>query len=559
MAEPSTPTALLDDATATPRAVGSAPAPRLGQLGVATSLPATPLALDASSQKALLSRGDSVTTPAPGADTDAAAPGAVSIYDLRTRRDKWYILMAAAFLALLTPATDTIYLPALVQIAGSLPGAGNPDLLLLSVSLYMVMVGVTTLLWGPLSDRFGRRVVLLATLLLYIAFTVGCIFARDIGALIGLRAVQGAVVGSTVSVTQAIIADMFAPAERGYAMGVWTIPLLVGPIAAPAIGGAITQAMDWRATFILLAALGAVLTALAVVVPETHQWMTLQRRQRAHDAACKDHTAGATAAASAPPPPLPPVVEAASIHPPEMLAPWVPLTYLVEPALSPVVAVGAASFATMFVSLTTFPSALAQPPYSLSEGLIGVCYLPIGVALMVGSHWGGAASDAAGARRPGVPSARLIPNLLGALALPAGALVYGLCFQYGVNLAGPLVGHLGVGFGAACFGPAQMAYISSLKQRQAAAAAAGMLALNFSMAGLLISVAVPLEQALGLAGLFGLLAAVNVAIIAWAGAVVALDVRRHARATSVGSDSSKDIVVATTSDGTAAAAAGATV
>jgi multidrug resistance protein len=541
MTEVSSPTALLDDSAATPRAVGGAPTP----------LPDTPVGqqADASSKKALLSRGDSVS-----------APAAVSIYDLRSRREKWYILLAAAVIALLTPATDTIYLPALVQIAGSLPGASNPDLLLLSVSLYMVMVGVTTLLWGPLSDRFGRRVVLLVTLVLFIAVTIGCIFARDIGALIGLRAVQGAVVGSTVSVTQAIIADLFAPPERGYAMGVWTIPLLVGPIAAPAIGGAITQAWDWRATFTLLAGLGALLTALAAAVPETHQWMTLQRRQRAYDAACKDHHQqhGGGAAVTAPPPPLPPVAEAAEIHPPEMLAPWVPLTFLVEPALSPVVAVGAASFATMFVSLTTFPSVLAQPPYSLSEGIIGVCYLPIGVALMAGSHWGGAASDAAGARRPGVPSARLIPNLLGALALPAGALVYGLCFHYGVNLAGPLVGHLGIGFGAACFGPAQMAYISSLKQRQAAAAAAGMLALNFSMAGLLISVAVPLEQALGLAGLFGLLAGVNVAIIAWAGVVVALDVRRHARRTSVTSSSIKDVGAASDVEAVAAAAVAST-
>lgn len=474
-----------------------------------------------------------VDPPAPrvGADGNGTEIEEVSIYNVRQRRQKHFILAAAAFISILTPFTDTVYLPALHSVEKSLKGA-DQDTVAASVSVYMAAVGVVSLLWGPCSDKWGRRNPILVSLVLYLAFTLGCIWSPDIGSLIGLRAVEGAVVGSTISVTQGVIADTFAPHERGTAMGWFLVPLLVGPIVAPLVGGALAAAFDWRATFALLAGLGILIALLASFLPETHQYFVLRKLLLQHDTVSKGE--GSTARASSaedeagpqlvsvPGKPHPVhIIETDGIlsRPPKLVAPWSPLAYLVERQLAPYVCVATANFSSMFVSLTVFPTILAAAPYNLSESVIGACYLPIGFAMMIGSQYGGAVSDAYAAKRGGengLPTTRLVPSLMGSMLLPVGCIIYGLCVHYGASIGGVLVGHAVIGAGQALYGPGQMAYISSVKQNNAAGAASAVLALEFAMAGILISAAVPLQQALGMAGLFGLLAAFNVVSIFWA-------------------------------------------
>lgn len=118
---------------------------------------------------------------------------------------------------------------------------------------------------------------------------------------------------------------------------------------------------------------------------------------------------------------------------------------------------------------------------------------------------------------------------------PAASLVYGLCLQAGTHVAGPLLGHLLVGLlGCAYYGPDSMSYTSSLKQSAAAAAASASMALNCASSGRRHLGGAPQMRSLGgVGGVFGLMAALNVVVIAWGGAHVAADVRRHhARAQS---------------------------
>ena len=135
------------------------------------------------------------------------------------------ILLISATVAMLTPFTDTIVLPALPAMRASLPG-GDADSDAAIISVYMAAVGLFTLVWGPLSDCVGRRAPLLATLAAFVASTVGCVFAPSAWGLVGLRAMQGAFVGSTIVVTMATVADGFAPAERSTAIGLYFAPLL---------------------------------------------------------------------------------------------------------------------------------------------------------------------------------------------------------------------------------------------------------------------------------------------------------------------------------------------
>lgn len=84
----------------------------------------------------------------------------------------------------------------------------------------------------------------------------------------------------------AIIADIYPPAQRGTANGLFMIPLLFGPILGPLIGGAIAQAYGWRSCFIALTLLGGLLTLMLVFVPETHQQLIVQRMRLQDANAC---------------------------------------------------------------------------------------------------------------------------------------------------------------------------------------------------------------------------------------------------------------------------------
>ena len=283
-------------------------------------------------------------------------------------------------------------------------------------------------------------------------------------------------------------------------MGLYFVPLLVGPIVAPIVGGALADTAGWQGSFMLLAVLGAVVCALVGFgLPETQHWLVLRARR------------GRGAAEAAP------VLEelAGLVPTPTWMAPWLPLRYVFEPALAPYLLVSALNFGIMFLGLTTLPSVISAPPYSLSTAAVGACYLPIGVSMMIGSVVGGVLSDRAGAGDLKHVTARLVPALIGALCTPAGALVYGFSLASG-SLGGGLCGHVLLGVGQSSFSPGFMAYLSGVKQEHAAAASAASMAFNFVVAGVVISGAVPLQAAIGFAGLFSVAAGVHACSLLWA-------------------------------------------
>ena len=140
-----------------------------------------------------------------------------TIHELYTPRQKSAVLMAGAMIAIITPFTDTIYLPALKSVGSSLHASDAS--VAATVSAYLGAVGLGQLIWGPLSDYYGRRVVLFSGLIIYEAFTIACIFAENIDTLIALRTIEGLIVGSSIVTVQAVIADVFPEEERGQAMG----------------------------------------------------------------------------------------------------------------------------------------------------------------------------------------------------------------------------------------------------------------------------------------------------------------------------------------------------
>jgi MFS family permease len=112
------------------------------------------------------------------------------------------------------------------------------------------------------------------------------------------------------------------------------------------------------------------------------------------------------------------------------------------------------SFILGIFSLTEFPIALAASPYSLSTGVIGVCYLPQGVGSLIASPLFGRLSDYGAAQHPCEPEARLMYSTLSTLLImPPSLLLYGWALDFKTNLAACLIGQFFIGAGCASYLP----------------------------------------------------------------------------------------------------------
>jgi DHA1 family bicyclomycin/chloramphenicol resistance-like MFS transporter len=126
----------------------------------------------------------------------------------------------------------------------------------LSVSLYLVMNALMQIVMGPLSDRIGRRNVLLIGFATYLIATFGCLCAPNIYVFLGFRMLQASVVVGVV-LSRAAIRDMLPGPQAASMIGYVTMAMSIVPMVAPSIGGILDQTIGWKANFWLQAITGA--------------------------------------------------------------------------------------------------------------------------------------------------------------------------------------------------------------------------------------------------------------------------------------------------------------
>jgi DHA1 family bicyclomycin/chloramphenicol resistance-like MFS transporter len=182
------------------------------------------------------------------------------------------VVLVLTLLLGIQPITTDLYLPALPALAGAL-GAGM-GAAQLTLSALIICFGVAQLAWGPLSDRFGRRPVLLAGLALYCVAGLGASLAPSIAWLIAWRALQGAGMAAAVTCGRSIVRDLYEPREGARVMSRALAGLGVLAMLGPLLGGTLVHWLHWRATLAAVTLFGVV--ALAAVV--WHFTETLPRR-----------------------------------------------------------------------------------------------------------------------------------------------------------------------------------------------------------------------------------------------------------------------------------------
>ena len=140
----------------------------------------------------------------------------------------------------------------------------------LTLSLYLVGLAISQLLLGPLSDRFGRKPVLLTGLLITTVASIAAIYSRSIEMLIVWRTLQALGASSGLVIGRAIIRDLYSRDRAASMIGLVTTVMVLAPMAAPLLGGVLDTALGWEYTFILTAAFaGVVLIWAYFALPET--------------------------------------------------------------------------------------------------------------------------------------------------------------------------------------------------------------------------------------------------------------------------------------------------
>lgn len=183
-----------------------------------------------------------------------------------------FIIILSALMAFTSLSTD-IYLPAMPVMAKELQG--NVEL---TISGFLVGFCIAQLIWGPISDHFGRRIPLFIGMVLFVIGSVGCALSTDIVQIVFWRVFQalGACTGPMLA--RAMIRDLFSRTRAAQMLSTLMIIMAIAPIAGPLLGGQMIKITSWHTIFWLLAIIGALMLAGLFWLPET---LPAEKRRKA--------------------------------------------------------------------------------------------------------------------------------------------------------------------------------------------------------------------------------------------------------------------------------------
>src|SRR5690242_8773485 len=173
-----------------------------------------------------------------------------------------------AALSAIGPLTTDLYRPSLPDIAQQLDASTAQ--VQFTISSYLLGFAAGQILYGPISDRHGRKPVLLAAIALYCVASVACALSSSIEMLIIARAFQALGGSGGIVLTRAIVRDIYSGARAGRELSVIASVMAVAPVLAPVAGGLVQTVFGWHAVFVVLAIAGIAGAFIVwLMLPET--------------------------------------------------------------------------------------------------------------------------------------------------------------------------------------------------------------------------------------------------------------------------------------------------
>lgn len=172
----------------------------------------------------------------------------------KPRRSAAAMIFIMAGISAIGPFSVDAYLPALPIMAEALDAA--PNLMQLTMSVYLLGIAVFPMILTPLSDAYGRKPVLAVSLLAYTALSGACALAPSAEALIAFRLLQAAAGGTVMTCARAVVADQYSGNALSRAMSQVMLIFTIAPVVAPLAGGVLLDLAGWRAIFFALVVYG---------------------------------------------------------------------------------------------------------------------------------------------------------------------------------------------------------------------------------------------------------------------------------------------------------------
>lgn len=192
---------------------------------------------------------------------------------LPAAREGRFLLLLGALVAF-GPLSIDLYLPALPAIASGL--ATSAEAVQASITVFLAGFAFGMLGYGPISDRYGRRRVMLTGIALFVVASLACMLAENIGQLLVARAFQAIGGGAASVLARAVVRDVYTPTEAIRKLSLMAMVTAIAPLLAPVLGSALLHLFGWRGTFAAVLAWG--LLSLAVVWSQLPETLPPERR-----------------------------------------------------------------------------------------------------------------------------------------------------------------------------------------------------------------------------------------------------------------------------------------
>ncbi|KAK7204222.1 major facilitator superfamily domain-containing protein [Myxozyma melibiosi] len=380
---------------------------------------------------------------------------------------KWKATVTVSLYTFLGPFSSSILSPATTQIAERF-GVTNTTVKALIVSIFVLAWAIMPLLVAPLSEIFGRRVVLNISIFFLVIFNMACGLSQSLAQILVFRFLAGCGGAGPLAIGAGVVADVWDDDHRTQAIGLFSIGPTLGPILAPVIAGFIAQNLVWRWIFWILTIVCGVVFGLGVIMlEETYAPILLLRKAQAMRKATGNQS-------------LHTVFEIAgeSLYDKLISSVTRPLMMLVtNPIVFSLGLYMAFTYGFLYLLLVTF-SPLYRQTYGYSLGIAGLLYLGPGVGFFIGILTVTTISQKIYARlvaaHDGVakPEYRLPSLAIGSFFMPVGLIWYGWSAEKHLHWIMPVIG-------AAMFGIAMISvfqciqsYLIDMNPKYAASATA---------------------------------------------------------------------------------------
>ncbi|CUS08372.1 unnamed protein product [Tuber aestivum] len=178
---------------------------------------------------------------------------------------KWRITFIISLYTFVSPFASSIAAPAAQAYAAEF-GITNPTIASLTVSVFLIGFALGPLFMAPLSELFGRVIVMQVTAVLFLVFNIACAVANSTAQMIVFRLLAGLAGSAPLALGGGILSDIWAPVDLVRAMALFALGPLLGPICAPVIAGFVVQSVDWRWVFWVLVIVGGVAMVIGMIV-----------------------------------------------------------------------------------------------------------------------------------------------------------------------------------------------------------------------------------------------------------------------------------------------------